>query len=80
MPQSHLNQTDIDPLLEKMGCKAVPQRVRRDAVLDADGLGCLAHDAVELACRDGPPPYQWRAIRSCRLAARWSISNFAGLT
>ena len=30
--------------------------------------------------KTGLPPYQWRAIRSCRLAARWSISNFAGLT
>ena len=52
MPEQNLDDADIDILLEQMGGKAVAQRVRADALLDAGGFRCLMDGPVELAGRD----------------------------
>src|SRR5258706_1449123 len=47
--QQHLNHTNIDILLQKMGGEAVPQRVHRDALADPGQLDGHVADAVQLA-------------------------------
>ena len=39
VPEQHLDHADIDVLLEQVGGEAVPQRVRRDALVDLGHLG-----------------------------------------
>ena len=51
--EQHLDDTDIDILLQKMGRKAVPQRVQGDALVDLRQLGRHVADAVQLACGHG---------------------------
>ena len=51
MAQKRLDHANIDTLLEKVGGEAVPQRVRRDALVDPCGLGGGADNAAELASR-----------------------------
>ena len=51
MAQKCLNHANIDILLEEVGGEAVPQRVRRHALLDAGGLGGGTDGAAELAGR-----------------------------
>ena len=38
MPQQHLDDADIDLLLQQVGGKAVPERVPRDPLVDAGRL------------------------------------------
>src|SRR5215207_11311954 len=47
--EERLDHADIDALLEQVGGKAVPQRVRRHALVDPRGLGGGADNAAELA-------------------------------
>src|SRR6516225_3990110 len=49
--QKRLDHANIDILLEKVGGEAVPQRVRRHALLDPRGLGGGTDGAAELAGR-----------------------------
>src|SRR5215469_5042426 len=51
MAQKRLDHANIDTLLEKVCGEAVPQRVRRDALVDPRGLGGGADNAAELAGR-----------------------------
>ena len=51
MSEQHLDDADVDVLLEQVGGKAVAQRMGRDALLDAGRLGGLVDGAVELARR-----------------------------
>ena len=51
MTQKRLDHANIDILLEKVGGEAVPQRVRRHALLDPRGLGGGTDGAAELAGR-----------------------------
>lgn len=46
MAEKHLNDADIDLLLEQMSGKAVPQRVRADAFADASDFGGLLNRTV----------------------------------
>src|SRR5271157_4578825 len=47
--EQHLDDTDVDILLQKMGRKTVPQRVQGDALVDLCQLGGHVADAVQLA-------------------------------
>src|SRR5215472_7432428 len=47
--EQHLDDADIGLLLQKMGGKAVPQRVNTDTLGNAGALGCHANEPVELA-------------------------------
>src|SRR5260370_5485520 len=47
--EQHLDDADIDVLLEQVGGKAVPQGVQRDALVDLRHLGCGVAGAIELA-------------------------------
>src|SRR6266568_6312202 len=49
--EQHLDDADIDVLLEQVGGKAVPQGVQRDALVDLRQLGCSMAGAIELARR-----------------------------
>jgi hypothetical protein len=49
MTQKRLNHANIDILFEQMRGEAVPQRVRRHALLDPGGLGRGTDGAAELA-------------------------------
>ena len=51
MAEQHLDDADVDVLLEQVGGEAVPQRVRRHPLLDPGGLGGGVDGAVELAGR-----------------------------
>jgi hypothetical protein len=51
MTQQRLDHANIDTLLEKVGGKAMPQRVRRHALRDPRGMGSGADNAAELAGR-----------------------------
>ena len=51
VPEQHLDHPDIDVLLEQMGGEAVPQGVRRHALVDLGHIGCGVAGAVELARR-----------------------------
>jgi hypothetical protein len=51
MSEQYLNHTNIDILLQKMGRKAVPQRMQRNTLVDPGELGGHMADAVELARR-----------------------------
>src|SRR6516164_5716471 len=51
MTQERLNHANIDILLEEVRGEAVPQRVRRHALLDPGGLGGGADGAAELTGR-----------------------------
>ena len=48
VPKQNLDNADIDILLEQVRSKAVAQRVRADALLDASGLRCFMNSPVEL--------------------------------
>jgi hypothetical protein len=48
VPEQHLNDADIDVLLEQMGREAVAQRVRRDPLGDVGRAGGGMDDPVEL--------------------------------
>src|SRR6516162_1804892 len=50
--EQHLDDPDIGLLFQKMGGKAVPQRVNTDTLGDAGALGCHANEPVELAPTD----------------------------
>ena len=52
MTEQHLDHSDIGVLLEQMGGKAVPQRVRGDTLLDGGHLRRGMAGAVELAGRE----------------------------
>ena len=52
VPQQHLDDADVDILLEQMRGEAVAQCVRADTLLDASGFRCLMNRAVDLARRD----------------------------
>jgi hypothetical protein len=49
MTEQHLDDADIDVLLEQVGGEAVPQGVQRDALVDVRHLGGGVAGAVELA-------------------------------
>src|SRR5471032_2801121 len=49
--EQHLDDADVDLLLEQMGGEAVAQRVQRDALVDACRLSRGVAGTVELACR-----------------------------
>src|SRR5215470_12739272 len=49
VPEQHLDDADIGLLFQKMGGKAVPQRVNTDTLGNAGALGCHANEPVELA-------------------------------
>jgi len=51
MTQKRLNHANIDILLEEVRGEAVPQRVRRHALLDPRGLGGGTDGAAELTGR-----------------------------
>ena len=51
MSEQNLNHSDVGVLLQKMGGKTVPQRVRRHALGDLRHIGCRMAGPVELACR-----------------------------
>ena len=46
--KKHLDNTDVDILFKQMGRKAVPQRVRADALLDPGHFSRFLHGAVQL--------------------------------
>src|SRR5215469_6576614 len=50
--EQHLDDADIGLLFQKMGGKAVPQRVNTDTLGNAGALGCHANEPVELAPTD----------------------------
>lgn len=52
MSQQHLDDPDIDALLEQMSGKRVAQCMRAYPLMDLGALGRLLHDAVQLASRD----------------------------
>ena len=52
VPEQHLDDADIDILLEQVGGEAVTQRVRADALADAGDFGCFLDRAVQLPRRD----------------------------
>jgi len=58
--EQHLDDADIDFLIEQMGSEAVPQGVQRDALIDLRHLGGSMAGAIELA----------RAHRLPRIVAR----------
>ena len=47
--KQNLDDPDVDILLQKMGRKAVPQRVQRNALVDLRHMGRHVADAVQLA-------------------------------
>src|SRR5271168_2199851 len=49
--EQHLDDADVDLVLEQMGGEAVAQRVQRDALVDAGRLSRGMAGTVELACR-----------------------------
>ncbi len=49
VPEQHLDDADVDVLLEQVGGETVPQRVRADALADPGRLGSLMNGAVELS-------------------------------
>ena len=51
MSEQHLDHPNIDILLQEMGGKTVPQRVRRHMLLDPGRLRSRVAGAGELACR-----------------------------
>ena len=51
--QQHLDDADINVLFEQVGGKAVPQRVRTDALADARCFSGLVDGTVQLPRRDG---------------------------
>src|SRR5919109_2704452 len=55
VPEQHLDDADVDLLLERMRREAVPQRVQRDALADLGPLGRGMAGAVELARRQRLP-------------------------
>jgi hypothetical protein len=50
--QQHLDDADIDTVLQQVGRKAVPQRVRPDPLGDARRVRCLGGDTVYLSVAD----------------------------
>ena len=64
--EQHLDDADIDVLLEQVGGKAVPQGVQRDALVDLRHLGRGVAGAIELA----------RGHRLRRIAAREQLRRF----
>ena len=52
MSKQHLDHTNIDILLQEMGGKAVPQRMRRYMLLDPGSLRSRVAGTGKLACRD----------------------------
>src|SRR5271170_1357955 len=53
MSKQHLDGADIFALFEQMGGEGVPQRMHRDALVDARSEGGLMHGAVQLPCAHG---------------------------
>ena len=53
VPEQNLDDANIDILLEQVSGKAVAQRVRTDALLDASGFCGLMDSPVDLARRNG---------------------------
>src|SRR5215472_18894722 len=51
--EQHLDNANIDILLEQVSGKAVPQGVRTDTLLDASGFRSLMDSPVDLARRNG---------------------------
>src|SRR5205085_12134687 len=49
MAEQHLDDADVDVLLEQVGGEAVPQGVQRDALIDLRHLGGGMAGAIELA-------------------------------
>src|SRR3546814_19023208 len=52
MTEHHLDDADIDAILEQVRGEAVAQGVRSDTLVDIRGLGCLYDDPIELARAD----------------------------
>ena len=52
MTEQHLDDADIDAVLEQMSGEAVAERVRPDALVDIGGLRGFDDDTVELARAD----------------------------
>ena len=52
VPEQDLDDADVDVLLEQVGGKAMPQRVRADALADPGRFGSLMNGTVELPRRD----------------------------
>src|SRR3546814_13548872 len=52
MTEQHLDDADIDAILEQVRGEAVAQGVRSDTLVDIRGLGCLDDDPLELARTD----------------------------
>ncbi len=52
MSEKMLDHPDIDALLEQMGCKAVAQRMRRDALIEAGAAGGVAEGPLHGARGD----------------------------
>ena len=66
MSKQNLNHPDIDILLQQMGGKAMPQRMRRNAFVDTREPGSHVADAVQLACGqrvDRVPAWKQPALR-----------------
>ena len=71
MAQKCLDHANIDILLEEVRGKAVPQRVRRDALGDPGGLGGGADNAAQLPGRqrlDRVAPWKQPASRQQQAA------------
>ena len=51
MTEQHLDDADVGVLFEQMRGETVPQRVRRDALLDPGGLGGGTDGAAKLTGR-----------------------------
>ncbi len=67
MPQQHLDDADVDLVLQEMGGEAVPERVQRDPLVDPGGLRRIMADAPELAGGQGVdrvPPREQPAARA----------------
>src|SRR5262245_29453212 len=65
-PEQNLDDANIDILLEQVSGKAVAQRVRTDALLDASGFCGLMDSPVDLARRNGlerVPPWKQPTLR-----------------
>src|SRR4051812_11154008 len=68
MAEQNLDHSDIDVLLEQMGCEAVPQRMHGHRLADLGQAGGGMAGAIELARRHrlyGVAPRKQPALRSC---------------
>src|SRR3546814_20933310 len=72
MTEQHLDDADIDAILEQVRGEAVAQGVRSDTLVDIRGLGCLDDDPIEPARAD--------RTRSARAREEQAIGHYARTT